>query len=150
LGAHGISHPVTLRRVDGPVEGVRVIDEGVARELISIMENVVTEKGATGRRAALAGYRVAGKTGTAFKATAGGYSDDRYVGTFGGVVPATHPKLAALVMIDEPGGKYHHGGEVAAPVFANIMAGALRLLAIAPDGLDRLPASTLVQTAANP
>src|SRR5262249_45939860 len=57
LGAHGVSHPVTLRRVDGPVEGVRVVDEGVARELISIMENVVTEKGATGRRAALAGYR---------------------------------------------------------------------------------------------
>lgn len=150
LGAHGISHPVTLRKVDGPVDGVRVLDEGVARELISIMENVVTEKGATGRRAALAGYRVAGKTGTAWKATGGGYSDDKYVATFGGVVPATHPKLAALVVIDEPSGKKYHGGDVAAPVFANVMAGALRLMAIAPDGLDQLPATSLVQTAANP
>jgi cell division protein FtsI (penicillin-binding protein 3) len=149
LGARGISRPVTLRRVDGPVEGVRVLDEGVAREMLSMMESVVTQEGATGRRAALQGYRVAGKTGTAFKATAGGYSDDRYVATFGGVVPATHPKLAALIMIDEPSGKLHHGGDVAAPVFASVMAGALRLLAVAPDGLDRLPATTLVQ-ASNP
>jgi cell division protein FtsI (penicillin-binding protein 3) len=60
-------------------------------------------------------------------------------------VPASHPRLAALVVIDEPSGSLYYGGEVAAPVFANVMAGALRLMGVPPDGLDRLPATTLVQ-----
>lgn len=147
LGAGGIARPVTLRRIDQPVAGERVIDEHVARDMLHMMESVVSQEG-TGNRAALAGYRVAGKTGTAWKANEGGYTTDKYLAVFGGVVPATRPKLAAIVMIDEPGGALYYGGDVAAPVFANVMAGALRLLAIPPDGLDRLPATTLVQ--ANP
>jgi cell division protein FtsI (penicillin-binding protein 3) len=147
LGAGGISRPVSLRRVDEPVRGERVIDEQVARDMLLMMEAVVSQEG-TGSRAALAGYRVAGKTGTAWKANEGGYTTDKYLAVFGGVVPATRPKLAAIVMIDEPGGALFYGGDVAAPVFANVMAGALRLLAVPPDGLDRLPAATLVQ--ANP
>jgi cell division protein FtsI (penicillin-binding protein 3) len=63
-------------------------------------------------------------------------------------VPASHPRLAALVVIDEPSGKKYYGGDVAAPVFAKVMAGALRLVGVPPDGLDRVPATTLVQ--ANP
>ena len=70
--------------------------------------------------------------------------------SFGGVVPASHPRLAAIVVIDEPGGRLVYGGEVAAPVFANIMAGALRLLGVPPDGLDRVPATTLVQASRVP
>ena len=144
LGAGGISRPVTLRRVEEPVAGQRVIDERVARELLGMMESVVAQ-GGTGKGAALAGYRVAGKTGTAWTAAAGGYSTDRYKGTFGGVVPASHPRLAAIVVIDEPGGRLYYGGDVAAPVFANVMAGALRLLGVPPDGLERVPDVTLVQ-----
>jgi cell division protein FtsI (penicillin-binding protein 3) len=150
LGAGGIRRPVTLRRVDGPVVGERVIDERVVHELLQMMESVVSQDGATGYRAALVGYRVAGKTGTAWTADAGGYSSDRYKASFGGVVPASHPRLAAIVVIDEPGGKLFYGGDVAAPVFANIMAGALRLLGVPPDGLDRVPATTLVQASRVP
>jgi cell division protein FtsI (penicillin-binding protein 3) len=150
LGAGGIRRPVTLRRVDGPVPGERVIDERVARELLQMMESVVSLDGATGTRAALVGYRVAGKTGTARTADAGGYSSDRYKASFGGVVPASHPRLAAIVVIDEPGKSLYYGGDVAAPVFANVMAGALRLLGVPPDGLDRVPATTLVQASREP
>jgi cell division protein FtsI (penicillin-binding protein 3) len=149
LGADGISRPVTLRRVDGPVEGQRVIDGRIAHELLLMMESVVSQEG-TGKQAALAGYRVAGKTGTAWTASAGGYSTDRYKGTFGGLVPASRPKLAAVVVIDEPGGKLYYGGDVAAPVFSNVMAGALRLLGVPPDGLDQLPKATLVQASRGP
>jgi cell division protein FtsI (penicillin-binding protein 3) len=149
LGSGGVKRPVTLRRVDGPVPGERVIDERVARELLQMMESVVSQDG-TGGRAALAGYRVAGKTGTAWTAANGGYSTERYKGTFGGVVPASRPRLAAIVMIDEPGGSKYYGGDVAAPVFANVMAGALRLMGVPPDGLDQLPNATLVQASREP
>jgi cell division protein FtsI (penicillin-binding protein 3) len=145
LGAGGIRRPVTLRRVEGAVPGERVVDARVAQEMLTMMESVVSQDGATGYRAALVGYRVAGKTGTAWTADAGGYSSDRYKASFGGVVPASHPRLAAIVVIDEPGGRQFYGGDVAAPVFANVMAGALRLLGVPPDGLDRVPATTLVQ-----
>jgi cell division protein FtsI (penicillin-binding protein 3) len=144
LGGEGISRPVTMRRVEGPVAGERVIEERVARELLKVMESVVSQDG-TGNRASLVGYRVAGKTGTAKKATPGGYSEDAYYGVFGGVVPASNPRLAAIVVIDEPRGKQYYGGDVAAPVFSNVMAGALRLLGVPPDGLDTVPATTLVR-----
>jgi cell division protein FtsI (penicillin-binding protein 3) len=151
LGAGGIRRPVTLRRVDGLAPaGEQVIDRRVATELLQMMESVVSLDGATGSRAALMGYRVAGKTGTARTADAGGYSTERYKASFGGVVPASYPRLAAIVVIDEPGGRLYYGGDIAAPVFANVMAGALRLLGVPPDGLDRLPATTLVQASREP
>jgi cell division protein FtsI (penicillin-binding protein 3) len=148
LGAGGISRPVTLRRVDGEVEGTRAIDERVAKELLQMMETVVSSQEGTGKRAALNGYRVAGKTGTAWKAAAGGYGTQdtrKYISTFGGVVPASRPRLAAIIVIDEPGGDSYYASDVAAPVFANVMAGALRLMGVPPDGLERLPNSTLAQ-----
>ena len=144
LGAYGVKRPVTLRKVEGPVPGEQVIDPRVAKELLEMMESVVSTEG-SGKRASLVGYRVAGKTGTAWTADAGSYSTERYKASFGGVVPASHPRLAAIVVIDEPSGKKYYGGDVAAPVFANVMAGALRLMGVPPDGLDRLPATTLVQ-----
>lgn len=147
LGAYGVKRPVTLRKVDEPVPGEQVIDPRIAKELLEMMESVVSAEG-SGNRASLIGYRVAGKTGTAWTADNGTYSTDRRKASFGGVVPASHPRLAALVVIDEPSGKKYYGGDVAAPVFANVMAGALRLMGVPPDGLDRVPATTLVQ--ANP
>jgi cell division protein FtsI (penicillin-binding protein 3) len=145
LGAGGIRRPISLRRVDAPPAGERVMDESVARELVGMLENVVSDAG-TARRAAIMGYRVSGKTGTAWKASpTGGYSTNKYRAIFGGVVPASHPRLAAVVIIDEPSAGFYYGGEVSAPVFSAVMAGALRVLAIPPDDLQRVPATTLVQ-----
>jgi len=145
LGAGGIRRPVSLRKVDAPPAGERVIDAPVAQELVHMLESVVSDDG-TAQRAAVMGYRVAGKTGTAWKASdSGGYSTDKYMAIFGGVVPASHPRLACVVVIDEPSAGTYYGGEVSAPVFSAVMSGALRLLAIPPDDLQRVPATTLVQ-----
>ena len=112
--------------------------------------SVITPEG-TGIQAALAGYRVAGKTGTAWKATAGGYSNRqvqcRYLPR---VVPASAPRLAAVVVIDEPGGTKYYGGDVAAPVFAGVLSGALRLMAIAPDDLPPETSATLARAEVEP
>jgi cell division protein FtsI (penicillin-binding protein 3) len=123
---------VSFTRVEGPALGERAVGEPVCHELLTMLESVVTAEG-TGKLAAIPGYRVSGKTGTAFKATAGGYSTDRYMAVFGGVAPATAPRLAAVVIIDEPGAGQHMGGQVAAPVFSKVVGGTLRLLAVAPD-----------------
>jgi cell division protein FtsI (penicillin-binding protein 3) len=143
LGALGVRRPLTFRRQDAPVAGEQVLDPQVCRDVIHLLESVVTN--GTGARAAVRGYRVAGKTGTAWKSAVGGYSTDKYMAVFGGVVPAASPRLAAVVVIDEPGGNKYYGGDVAAPVFGAVMNGALRLLAVPPDDLGSVPASTLVQ-----
>ncbi len=147
LGAGGIRRPISFERVSGPVPGEQVLEPRVAHALVQLMEQVV-EKGGTATRAAVVGYRVSGKTGTAWKSFAGGYSTDRYMAVFAGLVPATHPKIATVVVIDEPSGDLHQGGTVAAPVFSNVMSGALRLLDVPPDDLQNVPAATLVQASA--
>jgi cell division protein FtsI (penicillin-binding protein 3) len=98
----------------------------------------VTTAGATGTKAAVPGYRVAGKTGTAWKSVPGGYSKDRYLAVFGGVVPATAPRLAVLVMVDEPRGSLYYGGDVARPCSPRSRRGALRLMSVGPDDLARI------------
>ena len=143
IGAGGIRRPISFEKVAGPVAGERVMDPKVAKSLVQMMEQVIA--GGTGKRAAVVGYRVAGKTGTAWKSFAGGYSTDKYMATFAGLVPASHPKLAAVIVIDEPGGNLFMAADVAAPVFSNILSGALRLMDIAPDDLQNVPAATLVQ-----
>jgi cell division protein FtsI (penicillin-binding protein 3) len=145
IGAMGIRRPVSLQRVDGPVPGQRVLDESVCRTLLHLLESVVTEDG-TGVQAQIPGYRVAGKTGTAYIAIPGGYSTDRYFSIFGGVVPVSHPRLAAVIVIVDPTGGQHMGGDVAAPVFASILGGALRLLAVPPDDVKSRPADALLVT----
>jgi cell division protein FtsI (penicillin-binding protein 3) len=137
IGAFGVHRPVTFRRIEAAPEGRRVMSARVARDLIGLLEGAV-KTGGTGAKAAVAGYRVSGKTGTAWKAVAGGYSKDRYLATFGGLVPASAPRLAVLVMVDEPDGNLYYGGDVAAPVFAAVASGALRLMSVAPDDLARV------------
>jgi cell division protein FtsI (penicillin-binding protein 3) len=137
IGALGVHRPISFRRVEEAVPGERVLPQKVARDLIGLLEGAVRPAG-TGVKAAVPGYRVAGKTGTAWKATAGGYSTDRYLSVFAGVVPATQPRLAVVVMIDEPRGVLYYGGDVAAPVFASVTSGALRLMSVAPDDLARV------------
>jgi cell division protein FtsI (penicillin-binding protein 3) len=150
IGAGGVKRPISFERVSGRIRGEQVLDPKVAHELVQLMETVV-EKGGTATRASLIGYRVSGKTGTAFKSIAGGYSTDRIMAVFAGLVPASHPKLATVVVIDEPsrdlqtGGTLAQGGTVAAPVFASVMSGALRLMDVPPDDLQNVPAATLVQ-----
>jgi cell division protein FtsI (penicillin-binding protein 3) len=156
IGTFGLARPLSFLRVEGDPGGTRALDEHVCHELIGMLESVVSAEG-TGKLAAIPGYRVSGKTGTAFKATAGGYSTDRYMAVWGGVAPASAPKLAAVVVIDEPGAGQHMGGQVAAPVFSRVVGGALRLLAVAPDQpvnspeeLPSSPALGTVRTAALP
>jgi cell division protein FtsI (penicillin-binding protein 3) len=156
LGGFGIARAVSFLRVEAAPPGERSLGPEVCRELVGMLESVVTAEG-TGKLAAIPGYRVSGKTGTAWKATAGGYSTDRYMAVFGGVSPASEPRLAAVVVIDEPGAGLHMGGQVAAPVFSRVVGGALRLLAVAPDqpvkSPEELPASPTiggVRTAALP
>ena len=158
VGAHGIARPISFLRVDSPPVGTRVLDEHVCIELSRMLEHVVAaEGGGTGKAAAIPGYRVFGKTGTAQEAVAGGYSTDRFFATFVGVAPATNPRLVALVVLDDPSAGRHQGGEVSAPVFSEIMGDSLRLLAVAPDepinGPEELPSTPItprVRTAALP
>jgi cell division protein FtsI (penicillin-binding protein 3) len=132
VASFGVARPVSFLRVDAPPQGERALEPGVARTLIHMLESVISPE-AGGKLAAIPGYTVAGKTGTAWKATAGGYATDRYLAVFGGIAPASAPRLAAVVVIDEPGAGKYYGGEVAAPVFAGVVGGALRLLAVPPD-----------------
>jgi cell division protein FtsI (penicillin-binding protein 3) len=141
LGALGVNRPVSFLRVDTPPVGERVLDPRLCRELVNMLESVVAAEG-TGKRAAIPGYRVSGKTGTAWKATAGGYSTDRYMAVFGGVAPSSNPRLAAVVVIDEPSAGQYMGGDVAAPVFSAVVGNALRLLAVAPDQPVRVSPET--------
>lgn len=136
LAADGVQRPVSFVRLDETQQppGRRVLRADTARAVRAMMETVVLE-GGTGPRAKVPGYRVAGKTGTVKKVGPKGYSEDRYQAIFAGMVPARDPRLVMVVTIDEPRGEAYYGGQVAAPVFAEVMAGALRLLDIAPDDL---------------
>lgn len=132
IASGGLAYPITFQKVGVPSEPQRALAAHAALQVRSMLE-AVTQKGGTGQRARISGYRVAGKTGTVRKFTAGGYAEDRYVAVFSGMAPASAPRLVAVVTIDEPSGEEYYGGHVAAPVFAEIMAGALRLRGIAPD-----------------
>jgi cell division protein FtsI (penicillin-binding protein 3) len=146
VGSFGIARPLSFLAGEQQVAGTRVLEGPACRELLAMLESVVAAEG-TGKLAAIPGYRVSGKTGTAWKATAGGYSTDRYMAVFGGVAPATEPRLAAVVVIDEPSAGQHMGGQVSAPVFSRVVGGALRLLAVAPDEPVRVPEELPASTA---
>lgn len=123
--------PLTLVKHDGVVEGERIYPSAVAREMRSMLEMVVDD-GGTAPLARISGYRVAGKTGTAYKLENGRYVK-KYMAVFAGFAPVSDPRLVIAVMIDEPEAGKHYGGDVAAPVFAQVMEGALRSLGVMPD-----------------
>jgi cell division protein FtsI (penicillin-binding protein 3) len=138
----GVVMPLTfLKREVDEMNGERVYSVEIARMVRSMMETV-TQEGGTAMLARIPGYRVAGKTGTAHKLVDGRYSPDRYIASFVGMAPASDPRLIIAVMIDEPTGAAYYGGTVAAPVFAQVMAAALRQLGIAPDESE--PSATRV------
>lgn len=134
---HGIRRPVSLLRQEQIKSGEQVLPDNVVRQMIPMME-AVTQPGGTGTRARVPGYRVAGKTGTVHKLGAGGYSADRYVAMFAGIAPVSDPRYAMAVMIDEPSSGKYYGGEVAAPVFGQLMQGVLQLMGVVPDDLPSM------------
>ncbi|MFW2373377.1 MAG: peptidoglycan D,D-transpeptidase FtsI family protein [Gammaproteobacteria bacterium] len=134
LANGGLVYPVSFLQLKEPSEGERVMSEKTASQVRAMMEKVVTREG-TGWRAQVPNYHVAGKTGTVHKSVVGGYAEDRYQSIFAGMAPASDPRLVMVVMLDEPSNGEYYGGQVAGPVFAKVMSGALRLLDIPPDNL---------------
>lgn len=131
LGNGGLYQPVHIIENNQQDLSKQVIDHDDAMSVLYMLE-AVTQPGGTATRAAVPGYRVAAKTGTSRKAAAGGYSDE-YVAITSGVAPVSDPRIALVVVINEPQGDQYYGGAVAGPVFSEIMKGALQILNVAPD-----------------
>lgn len=142
LAGDGLMPNLGFVRGAPPMPPVRVVPAAVAREVRHLLEGVVSEDG-TAVRAAVSGYRVAGKTGTVKKPGPGGYTSGRYQSLFVGMIPAAQPRLVGVVMIDEPDAGPYYGGLVAAPVFAHVMQAAARLLQIAPENEPDLRVTAL-------
>lgn len=132
LGSLGVNRPLSIIKTDTNVPGKRVASAKHTRAVLDMLESV-TQQGGSAHRAAVDGYRVGAKTGTAKVAVVGGYGDD-YIGYTAGIAPLSDPRIAMVVIINEPQGDSYYGGQVAAPVFSEIMKSALQLLNIAPDG----------------
>ena len=143
IATGGLLYPITFQKVSAAAPPRRVMPEMVAFEVNRMMRAVVGP-GGSGRRAAIEGYHVAGKTGTAHKASDSGYEEDRYTSLFAGFAPATEPRLVLVVVIDDPGAGQYFGSQVAAPVFARVMEGALRIMNIPPDNLIGLKKQALL------
>ena len=134
--------PLSLVKVDGaPLASTPVFTQQTAREVRAMLEMAVLP-GGTAPKAQIPGYRVGGKTGTAYKIEGGQYVK-KYVASFVGLAPISDPRLIVAVMVDEPKSGVHYGGDVAGPVFARVMSGALRTLGVAPD----MPAVQVAQSA---
>ncbi|MEN9867874.1 MAG: Cell division protein FtsI [Pseudomonadota bacterium] len=126
--------PLSFQKM-GPNEvpnGQQVISPQTAKSVRAMLESVVTPEG-TAPKAQVASYRVGGKTGTAYKVVGKQYDKGRYVGSFVGMAPMSNPRIIIAVMIDEPTGAFHFGGDVAAPTFSAVAANALRALNVPPD-----------------
>ena len=124
--------PLTLVKNELAATSERLISAETARAVRAMLETAV-QPGGTGPRARIMGWRVAGKTGTAHKQEDGGYAANKYLASFVGLAPASAPRVVIAVMIDEPAAGQHYGGSVAAPVFAQVMQGALRVLGVPHD-----------------
>ena len=122
--------PLSFQKLSAPPVGQRVVTEKTAREMRAMLETATGPEG-TAPKAQVPGYRVAGKTGTAYKVIGGRYVS-KYVSSFVGFAPASDPRIIIAVMVDEPSGA-HYGGEVAAPVFSAIAGNALRAMNVGPD-----------------
>ncbi len=152
LGNSGASVPLSMSRVDTEPQSVQVLDPKISRQVLQMLRTVVDEDGGTGSKARVPGYQVGGKTGTVHKTLpGGGYAEKQYRSVFAGLAPISNPRIACVVVIDEPRplfGQYY-GGFVAAPVFGKVAASALRLMNVTPDNLpvvaaeDKTPAQPM-------
>jgi cell division protein FtsI (penicillin-binding protein 3) len=151
LANDGRSVPLSMVRTDGERSaGVQVIPQDVAKTLQGMLQQVVEAPGGV-FRAQVPAYHVAGKSGTARKNTAGakGYTQNAYRSLFAGFAPVTNPRIAMLVVIDEPSAGAYYGGLISAPVFGKVMAGALRIMNVAPDNLPPAAPQAVVQQNGN-
>ena len=134
IANNGVEVPVTFLKRTTPPVGKQLMPAQTAKEVVTMLESVV-EPGGTATRARVPGYWVAGKTGTTRIVTSAGYDKNRHNTVFAGIAPASAPRLVVVVFVNDPDGKRLEGGSVAAPIFSQIMSGALRILNIAPDHL---------------
>ena len=132
FASDGELKPISMLKQDAAVIGKKIFSDRTAQALRGMLELAV-QPGGTAPLAQVAGYRVAGKTGTAHKEENGGYAQHKYVSSFVGLAPASDPRLVIAVMLDEPSAGQYFGGAVAAPVFSAVMGGALRMLGVPPD-----------------
>ena len=138
LGSFGVYRPLSITRVTPPVLGKQVANPETVKEVVHMLESDVLP-GGTGIKAAVPGYRLATKTGTAEKMGDSGKYDGGYINYTAGVAPASHPEVALVVMINHPTAGDHFGGSVAAPIFGNIMGPVLKHMNIAPDAIYSKP-----------
>ncbi|MDO6499720.1 penicillin-binding transpeptidase domain-containing protein [Photobacterium sanguinicancri] len=131
LGALGVSRPLSILKTDDVIPGRQVVSVENTRKLLKMLE-MVTGKEGSAKRAAVPGYRVGAKTGTAKVAAAGGYSDE-YIAMTAGLAPISNPRIAMVVVVNEPQGDQYYGGAIAAPIFADVMGSALQILNVPPD-----------------
>jgi cell division protein FtsI (penicillin-binding protein 3) len=124
--------PVSITKLDAPAQGTRVFSPETARAVRHMLQMAAGE-GGTAPKAQAIGYSVGGKTGTAYKQEGKGYSTKKYRSWFVGLSPVSAPRIVVAVMVDEPGGGKHYGGDVAAPVFSAVVQQSLRTLGVAPD-----------------
>ena len=134
IASGGLKRQISLISQESVTE-VRVLEQTTATEVMRMLRRVTSN--GTGSRASMDAYTVAGKTGTVRKVGEDGYQDTRHMAFFAGITPALSPRLVGVVMINEPKGDDYGGGAIAAPVFSKIMAGALRLLNVPPDDLEK-------------
>ncbi|MGZ4958279.1 MAG: peptidoglycan D,D-transpeptidase FtsI family protein [Methylomonas sp.] len=137
LADDGVIHSVTLLKRDEDPDAQRIFKPETARKVREMLETVISKEG-TAYQARVEGYRVAGKTGTVKKATAGGYAADKYLSVFVGMAPASNPRFIIAIVVDEPTTGQYYGGLVAAPAFSKVMAGALRVYGVEPDGMENM------------
>lgn len=134
LGSFGVYRPLSITKVDPPVLGERALPEKITRDVVKMMESVA-QKGEGGQRAMVDGYRVAVKTGTVRKLEKGQYVKKHFAYT-AGIAPASNPRFALVVLINEPKAGNYYGGAVSAPLFSSIMGYALKAYNIKPDNLS--------------
>lgn len=135
LASHGMRLPISIVKSDVPNTGERVFEAQATKDVLTMMELVTAREG-TAANAAVSGYRVAGKTGTARMIGANGYDDERHIAWFAGVAPVSDPKVVMIIVINEAKAGRSGGGKVAAPVFARVAERSLRLLGVGPDKVD--------------
>jgi cell division protein FtsI (penicillin-binding protein 3) len=146
FGNDGVFVPATIHARGGlPVSGKRIYSPRVAAQVLTMLESVVSDDG-TAPQAAVPGYTVAGKTGTAYRWTARGYDRGQYRASFVGIVPARHPRVVIAVSIDRPRKGSHYGGAVAGPAFSDIASRTMSLLGVTPDD----PGTRFVQDRSEP
>jgi len=135
LASHGMRLPISIVKSDVPNTGERVFEAQATKDVLTMMELVTAREG-TAANAAVSGYRVAGKTGTARMIGANGYDDERHIAWFAGVAPVSDPKVVMIIVINEAKAGRSGGGKVAAPVFARVAERSLRLLGVSPEKVD--------------